>query len=135
MIEDRNRSERGPAMSRLSSPVIGCLCGALFSMGAANAQRGGSDWTTDGFDAQRSSWMRADTKISKESMQKPGFKFLWKQKFANEPRQLNSLTTPVLLNNYIGYRGFRAYAFVGGSSDTLFTLDSDLGKVEYIIKF
>ena len=40
--------------------------------------------------------MRTDAKISPASMEKPGFAFLWKQKLASDPKQLNSLTEAVL---------------------------------------
>ena len=61
-------------------------------------------------------------------MQKPGFQFLWKSKLDNQPRQLNALTQPVLLPNIISYKGFKALAFVGGSSDNVYSLDYDLSK-------
>ena len=50
------------------------------------------------FDAQRTGWVRADARLTKEAVQKGDFKFLWKAKFDNEARQLNSLTQPVLLD-------------------------------------
>jgi hypothetical protein len=96
---------------------------------SASAQRGGQDWLTSNADAQRSSWMRTDAKISAENMRKPGFQFLWKLKLDNEARQLNSLTQPVLVGNIIGYRGFKSMALVGGSSDTLYAIDIDLGRI------
>ena len=113
--------------------LTGSVVLALAAMSAAHGQfgRGGGDWTTSGSDAQRSSWLRAEAKISSESMQKPGFQFLWKVKLANEPKQLNALTVPVLLNFYIGYRGFRSLAFTGGSSDNIFAIDTDLGRLEW----
>ena len=50
--------------------AIVCLClGAGWVMGQG---RGGPEWTTGGNDAQRSSWVRSDEKISRESMAKPG---------------------------------------------------------------
>ena len=49
-------------------------------------------------------------------------------KFDNEARQLNSLTQPILLDRLIGYRGFKALAFVGGSADRLFSIDTDLAQ-------
>jgi hypothetical protein len=86
-------------------------------------------------DAQRSAWVRADAKISKESLQdpkrKPGFQFLWKLKLDNKPRQLNALAPPTTLERLIGYRGFRMLGFVGGSSDAVFTIDTDLGRMEW----
>jgi hypothetical protein len=100
----------------------------------AKAQRG-VDWMTSNGDAQRSSWVRADAKISKESLQdgkrKPGFQLLWKLKLNNKPRSLNSLTPPSTLERLIGYRGFRMLGFVGGSSDAIFTIDTDLGRMEW----
>src|SRR5947209_1292864 len=105
--------------------VISCC--ALAAGAAVHAQgRGGNDWTTAGNDAQRSSWVRTDPKISPAGMAKPGFAFLWKQKLANDARQLNSLTSAVLMDRYIGYRGFRALGYVGGSSDNVIALDTDL---------
>ncbi|HEY6403342.1 MAG TPA: hypothetical protein VI479_18110, partial [Blastocatellia bacterium] len=90
---------------------------------------------TSNGDAQRSSWVRADSKISKESLQDPkqkqGFQFLWKLKLNNKSRQLNSLTPPATLERLIGYRGFRMLGFVGGSSDAIFTIDTDLGRMEW----
>jgi outer membrane protein assembly factor BamB len=93
--------------------------------------RGGIDWMTAGSDAQRSSWIRNDPKISLESMRKPGFQFLWKLKLNNEPVQLNSLSPAILLDFYIGYRGFRSLAFVGGSSNNVFAIDTDLARIEW----
>lgn len=114
---------------------IGGVTLCLVAMSAAYAQRGGQDWTTGGGDAQRSFWVRSDPKISKESMQKPGFQFLWKVKLGNDPKGLNALTAPSLLGFYIGYRGFRSLAFIGGSSDNVFALDTDLGRVEWTKHF
>src|SRR5258708_37988808 len=102
--------------------VISCcaVLAAMLSATLAHAQfvRGGGEWTTNGGDAQRSAWVRTDPKISKASMEKPGFAFLWKQKVNNDARQWNSLTPVVLMDRYIGYRGFRSLGYVGASSDT-----------------
>lgn len=87
-----------------------------------------SDWVTSGFDAQRTAWVRTDTRLTPAAVQKGEFKFLWQTKFENETRQLNSLTEPVLQDLLIGYRGFKALAFVGGSNDKLFAVDTDLNK-------
>jgi outer membrane protein assembly factor BamB len=118
-------------MRRLTEIIICVVC-VIAGTGAAKAQgRGPTDWMTSNGDAQRSAWVRADAKISRESMQKPGFKFLWKLKLKNGSKQSNSLTPPALLDLLIGYRGFRALAFVGGSADGVFVIDSDLGRLEW----
>ncbi len=62
-------------------------------------------------------------------MRKPGFQLLWKAKLENQPRQLESLTQPMLLPNIISYKGFKALAFVGGSSDNVYSIDYDLNKM------
>jgi hypothetical protein len=80
---------------------------------------------TSGNDAQRSSWVRADGKISVAAMQKPGFQFLWKMKFDSAPTQ------PVLMERIIGYKGFKTLAFVGTASDKVFTVDTDLARLEW----
>ena len=102
----------------------------LVGMSQLYAQRGG-DWMTIGNDGQRSSWVRSDAKISADRMRQPGFQLVWKVKLKNEARQLNWLTPPALLDFYIGYRGFRALGFVGGSSDNVIGIDVDLGRIEW----
>src|SRR5262245_21439950 len=123
-------------MRKLAVVIIVSIGYAAALAGAAKAQgRGGTDWMTNNGDAQRSSWVRADAKISKESLQNPGeksgFQFLWKLKLKNEPKQLNSLAPPSLMERLIGYRGFRMLGFVGGSSDKVFVIDTDLGRMEW----
>ena len=63
-------------MRRLASALIVCFVYLVAWAGDAKAQRG-VDWMTGNGDAQRSAWVRADAKISKESLQdpqrKPGF--------------------------------------------------------------
>ena len=77
----------------------------------------GREWTTAAFDAQRTGWVRTDARLTRDAVQKGQFQFLWKATFDNDARQLNSLTPPILLDRLIGYRGFKALGFVGGSSD------------------
>jgi outer membrane protein assembly factor BamB len=100
----------------------------------AEAQRGANnDWVTDNADSQRTATVKADAKINKDSVAKPGaVQFLWKLKLKNTPRQMNNLTTPATLERLIGYRGFRMLGFVAGSDDNLFTIDTDLGRMEWV---
>ena len=109
--------------------VFACVCAFVWT-GVAQAQgRGAGDWMTSGNDAQRSSWIQTDAKISRESLQKPGFELLWKLKLDANAKQ--SFAPPVLLNSYIGYRGFRSLAFVGVTSNKVVGIDTDLGKIEW----
>lgn len=105
--------------------LVVTVCGGVAVL---HAQRGGGEWTTSRYDAQRTAWIRTDARLTKDAVQKGTFQFLWKAKFDNEPRQLNSLTQPVLQDLLIGYRGFKALAFVGGSADRVFSIDTDLAR-------
>jgi len=111
-----------------SAVFLGLLLTTLLN--GLYAQRGG-DWMTVGNDAQRSFWVRRDSKISPETMRKPGFELVWKMKLKNEARQLASVTPPVLFDFYISYRGFRSLGFVGGSSGNVTGIDIDLARVEW----
>ena len=113
----------------LRNSGAGLLACALLTI-SAHAQFGGGagDYSTAGSDAQRSSWVRTDPKISPGALQKPGFAFIWKVKVSNQPTTLSPAN---LLTRYIGYRGFRALAFIGGTSDRVFAFDTDLGHIEW----
>lgn len=116
-------------MQRLSFAAVPAAC-VLLSQSAAYAQRGVGDWTTGGFDAQRSHWVRNDAKISLESLRKPGFELDWKLD-PNDPGKPGLLSPPVLLDFYIGYRGFRSLGFIGASSNLVAGIDTDLGRIEW----
>lgn len=96
--------------------------------------RGESSWGTSGADAQRSSWVRTDPKISPEGVQKPDFKYLWKVKLPGSSSRANSLSPAVLLNRYIGYRGFRDLAFLANAGVGIYAVDIDLGRIEWSVQ-
>jgi outer membrane protein assembly factor BamB len=105
-------------------------CVALASAGAIPLAQGrsGAPWSTTANDAQRTSWVRSDPKITKDALQKGGVEFLWSAKLDNQPGQSTSLTQPVLLPNIISYKGFKALAFIGGNSDNVYAIDYDLNR-------
>ena len=74
-------------INRLSITTASAAVAALFATAYAQVGRGGSEWLTSRGDAQRTSWIRSDAKISMESMSKPGFDLQWKTKLDNENRQ------------------------------------------------
>jgi hypothetical protein len=112
--------------------VNGCFALLLFTSSALAQFRSANDWITDNADAQRTATIKGDAYINKDDVAKPGYlKFLWKLKLNNTPNQLNNLTTPATLELLIGYRGFRMLNFVAGSNDKLFTIDTDLGRMEW----
>ncbi|MFL6449912.1 MAG: PQQ-binding-like beta-propeller repeat protein [Bryobacteraceae bacterium] len=119
-------------MRKLSGRSLLCGCCLVACAGMCHAQfgRGDSTWATTGADAQRSSWVRTDPKISKEGVTKPDFRLLWKLKLGDSS-QVNSFTPAVLLTKYIGYRGFRDLALVENNNDKVYGIDVDLGRIEW----
>jgi outer membrane protein assembly factor BamB len=114
-------------MRRLTASAALPFACAFAWAATARAQggRGASDWMTAGGDAQRSSWVRTDPKISVDRIQKPGFQVAWKIKLNSEP------SVAATLASYIGYRGFRSFALVGSRAGDITAFDTDLGRVEW----
>jgi outer membrane protein assembly factor BamB len=114
---------------RIPKQVLAVLAVA----GLVFAQRGGNDWMTSGYDAQRSHWVRGDPKIHSSTLadagSPEGFQFLWKHKFPA------ATTEPALLDFYIGYRGFRTMGFFGSVNNTVTALDTDMPRVEWENKY
>ena len=111
--------------------VIALACAALASAILSAQGRGGAEWTTSGYDAQRTASIRNDPRLSVQTLQKPGefgpFKFLWKLKLEHDPKAPTALTQPILLDRIIGFRGFKSIAFVGTQSETVHAIDVDMG--------
>src|SRR5688500_9116837 len=115
-------------MKSTLGPGIAAVAFASAMSGLLYAQaRSAPDWTTQGFDAQRTSWMRVDPYISVDNMAK--FQFIWKLKVDNESRHGNALTAPVALGNLMTFRGFKSLIFVGGSSNNVYGIDYDFGTM------
>ena len=86
-----------------------------------------ASWLTFGGDSQRSGWAKEETAITPDTAK--GMKLLWRLKLDNEPKELNSLTSPVVINPVYTNRGAETYIAIGGSSDNLYIVDADTGKV------
>lgn len=108
--------------------ILGTVLAAVVPTAAAWLQAQAREWTTAAFDAQRTGWVRTDARLTRESIEQGEFQFLWKARFENDARQLNSLTPPIILDRLIGYRGFKALGFIGGSADHVFAIDTDLAR-------
>jgi outer membrane protein assembly factor BamB len=86
-----------------------------------------ASWTTFGGDSQRSGWAKEETSISPETVS--GMRLLWKLKLDNQPKELNDLTPAVVVNPVYTSHGAETYVVVGGSSDNLYVIDADTGKL------
>ena len=86
-----------------------------------------ADWTTFGGDPQRTGWVREETDLTKANVAK--LKLDWSLKLENESKELNALTVPVIHSQIITPAGFKEVVVVAGSSDKVFAIDGDTGKL------
>jgi hypothetical protein len=110
---------------------LGVLCltvGACVCVQAA-------DWPSTAGNPQRDGWAQGETYLSKEAVTNKKVQLLYKYKFDNEAKGLNAMSAPIDLSALIGYKGFKELLFIGGSSDTLYSIDSDLGEPYFKTKF
>jgi outer membrane protein assembly factor BamB len=92
-----------------------------------------SEWLTFGGNAQRDGWARDEKLISKDSLKNFGLR--WKLHVENEPKELISLTAAVVAEDVYTSRGVKDVLVVAGSSDTIYAIDADLGKLLWQKKF
>src|SRR3954468_19119319 len=121
------RPSHGKDMLTINRTITGALAFAgAIAVATVHAQvgRGGSEWLTARADAQRTSWIRTDPKISVESMSKPGFELQWTTKLENKTTQANALMQGVTAN---GVTLFVPMSIVAGSANTIYAIDNDTG--------
>jgi outer membrane protein assembly factor BamB len=92
-----------------------------------------ADWYNYGGDPQRSGWQRREKSLNVTSVK--GLKLLWKRQLDNRSNDLNSLTAPTMLGPIVTHRGIKELVFIAGSSDNLYAVDADLGKVFWKRRF
>jgi outer membrane protein assembly factor BamB len=88
----------------------------------------GADWLTHSGDPQRTGWQQAETTITKDNVK--DFQLLWKLTLPdNQQKALHSLMEPLIIGRVITNHGFKEVALIGGSSDNIYSVDADLGKI------
>ncbi|HUJ21906.1 MAG TPA: hypothetical protein VLX58_10310 [Bryobacteraceae bacterium] len=104
----------------------------LMALAACFAAYAG-EWLTFGGDAQRTGWAKGEKALSKDSLKSFGFE--WKLHLDNEPKELTSLTAPVIVEDVYTAKGVKDVLMIGGSSDNLYAIDADAGKLLWSKKF
>jgi hypothetical protein len=108
----------------------GCLLAGGLSF--AQVGRGGSQWLAPLADAQRTSWVRSDDKLSVESLTKPGFELQWRAALGNKPRGVHGLGPGVTAS---GVTLFVPMSIVTGSSNNVYGIDNDIGYAVWRRRF
>ena len=111
-------------MKKLSAVVI-----TLVGAAAVCATLLAADWPSEGGNPQRDGWSQGEKKLSKESIAQ--IRLIYTVKFDNKTAGLSDLTSPIVLSNIIGWKGFKELVFLGGSSDVVYSFDADLGKMYF----
>jgi outer membrane protein assembly factor BamB len=92
-----------------------------------------ADWPFFAGDPQLTGWARTETILNKNNAGTLELK--WKLQLDNVPKELTSLTAPVVGDQIKTGRGIKEYVIVGGSSDNIYAIDADSGKLAWQKKF
>lgn len=103
-------------------PIWALLLSVLATAGISLA-----DWPTFGADPQRTGWAANEKLLNKGNIGTLELK--WKIRLENTPKELTSLTAPIVTDQIKTAHGIREFVIVGGSSDNLSAIDADSGKL------
>ncbi len=107
------------------------VIGALLLAQTAPAQNlsPARDWTTWGYDQERTGWNRGETSLTVQNVS--GLKLLWSTQLSTPPKGivLSTLTAPLVAEAVSTAQGAKNLVFLLGADDTVFALDADTGKV------
>src|SRR5215469_13805903 len=92
-----------------------------------------ADWPTFGADPQRTGWARIETILNRENASSLELK--WKLQLDNVPMELTSLAAPIVVDQVKTGRGIKEFVIVAGSSDNLYAIDADTGRLVWRTKF
>ncbi|MES2292449.1 MAG: PQQ-binding-like beta-propeller repeat protein [Pseudomonadota bacterium] len=86
------------------------------------------DWTTWGYDQERTSWNRGETTLSKTNVSR--LKLKWTAQVSTTPADavLSTLTAPLVVEGASTAQGSKNLVIVLGADDTIFAVDADNGK-------
>jgi outer membrane protein assembly factor BamB len=87
------------------------------------------DWTTWGYDQQRSGWNQGEKSLSRANVS--DLKLLWSTQLSTPPQGivLSTLTAPLVAEAVSTPQGAKNLVFLLGADDTVFALDADTGKL------
>jgi outer membrane protein assembly factor BamB len=111
--------------------ITGLLALGVPTLGAAQT----NEWTTWGYDAERSGWNRAETTLDRSNV--AGLAVQWSVQLPTPVVDvvLSTLTAPVLASAVKTRRGNKNLLYLLGSNDTLYALDADSGATVWRRQF
>jgi hypothetical protein len=107
----------------ISSPAL--VLASLFFAWACSAQdiAPSRDWTTWGYDQERTGWNKGETSLSKSNVSR--MRLLWNTQLSTPPQGivLSTLTAPLVAEGVSTPQGPKNLLFLLGADDTMFALD------------
>src|SRR5579859_3954903 len=87
------------------------------------------DWTTWGYDQERTGWNKGETSLSNNNVSR--MRLLWNTQLSTPPQGvvLSTLTAPLVVEGVRTPQGPMNLLFLLGADDTMFALDAGTGKV------
>lgn len=109
----------------LSSAFGSCLL--LAGATAWGQGKGSPEWTTSSYDPQRDAWQRDETKITRRNVK--DIQLLWKLKTDNKTMGMQSFREPLVASGIKTAQGTKTVAIFAGSSNDVYVVDADTGKM------
>ncbi len=101
--------------------LVAVMTAASWSASAGAQGRPKASWLMDGYDKERTSWQRNETRLAPDTV--GAMKLLWKVRLDNEPRQMHNLFPALIISDVETTRGRRELAIVAGVSDNIYGID------------
>ncbi len=123
----------------MSYRTLGVIVAAAMAVWASGGNASAQDrpkkahWLTDGYDKERTSWQRDETRLSPSSV--AGMTLLWKVQLDSAPRQLHNLFPALIAGDVATPSGPREMAIVAGVSDAIYGIDVESGKQVWTRQF
>jgi outer membrane protein assembly factor BamB len=129
-------------MSRKYLPLVPVLMASLAAAGAGHAQQAApaqapaaaaaaatNEWTTWGYDQERTAWNRGERTLDKKNVAK--LKVQWSTRLSTPATDvvLSTLTSPIIAADVVMPQGTKNVMYLLGADDTLFAIDADTGAV------
>ncbi len=120
-----------PTAAKIRWKLVGQGLLSFLIVLASQARAG--NWLTFGHDPQRTGWARGNDALSVKNVGTLELK--WKSKLDNQPLSLTALTAPLVASGVTTPEGVKTLVYVAGSSDHVFALDADTGKLVWSVTF
>ncbi|WCM28931.1 PQQ-binding-like beta-propeller repeat protein [Sphingomonas sp. QA11] len=109
----------------------GAGAGQAQEAASAQAPAAANEWTTWGYDQERTAWNRGERTLDRKNVSK--LKLQWSTKLSTPVTDvvLSTLTSPIIAAGVPTPQGPRNLVYLLGADDTLFALDADTGAIAW----